>query len=165
MEVGHIVYQPGGRSVLLPKTPGCWESYVSGEGLFETTKAVINESEDQNLKEKWSSFSEGQSNEQLFVAALAKEEWAQHVVSKWHEDLTYGLVTLLSIWGPIPVILGGGLARWINVEALQNHVAQKLIFHPSVRQKLSIQHGTLGNDAALYGAGLANNRELFQRCS
>ncbi len=164
-EVGQMVYEPNGRRASNSKNPGCWESYVSAEGLFETTQALMNQWGDPVLIEQWSGLSPSESNHRLFAAALAKEEWAQHVVSKWHEDLTYGLVTLLSIWGPIPVILGGGLARWINVEALQNHVAQKLIFHPSVRQKLSIQHGTLGNDAALYGAGLANNRELFQRCS
>jgi glucokinase len=161
MEVGHMVYQPGGRNVPQPKTQGCWESYVSGEGLFETTKALISQSGDQPLKEKWSTFSQSQSNEQLFAAALAKEEWAQRVVTQWHEDLTYGLVTLMNIWGPMPVTLGGGLARWVNVSALHTHVSQKLIYHPSARQKLSIKRGTLGNDAGLLGAGLVNNLALF----
>lgn len=120
---------------------GCYEKYASTTGLVR--KAMeLNPALDSGRK---------------IFAALEQERACggevcrvQQVVDQWIDEILYGLITLVHIFNPSKVVLGGGI---MAQDYVLSRIQQKL---PAMVaggfDQLEIVRAALGNQAGLYGA-------------
>ncbi len=132
-EWGHIVTHGGG----LPCTcggQGCYEQYASTKALLREAEKLLGTTVDGTTL-----FSAYQNN--LQMAAL---------VEQWLEEITFGLISLIHIFNPPLLVLGGGV---METPDLTQRIADKVMgkIMPSYRP-VSIVPAALGNRAGIYGA-------------
>lgn len=89
---------------------------------------------------------------EIFKAYWAEEEVIVEVVDSWIENFAEGLTTLLYLWNPSCVILGGAVTH--QGEPLRKKIEEALQRKISANywDCLSIRFATLGNYAGLLGA-------------
>lgn len=105
-EGGHLCLYPGGRRCGCGQS-GCLEAYASVTGLLETTREAF-----------WEAGKKGPlpSREPAVLFQMAAEEGAQHpwlvsAVERFAGDLAQGLASLVHLFQPEVIVLGGGLSR------------------------------------------------------
>ena len=73
------------------------------------------------------------------------------MVDNWVDDISLGIISLVHIFNPEQVIIGGGVSgRKEFIEALSKKVHEKVM--PRFSEGLEIVPAKLGNDAGLVGA-------------
>lgn len=131
---GGIIVHPedlGGKAEL----SGCYEKYASTTALVEKTMAINPEL----------------SNGRAIFEEINNSD-IRNIVDEWINEIVYGLVTLIHIFNPTDIILGGGILA-------QSYVINKikmLVFkhvYPQARQ-VRIRQAMLGNAAGITGAGV-----------
>ncbi len=131
-EMGHIITHAGG----LPCTcgnRGCYESYASTTALVR----MVKESTGLHM-----------SGRDIFEV-LETDPRVKEAVSAWIDEIMWGLVSLISVFNPPAVILGGGI---MNEEFIRSTIQQNIGSHlmESYRQ-IQIKKAMLGNTAGLQG--------------
>ena len=91
--------------------------------------------------------------------AMGRSE-VRAVVDGWIDEIVYGLVTLIHIFNPSDILLGGGiLAQDYIIEEVRRKVM--LLIDPNMRN-VRIRQASLGNLAGLTGAAmLASSFKCF----
>lgn len=135
-EFGHMITHGGG----LPCTcggRGCYEQYAATRALMASVK-------NQNLNEH---FPDGHH---LIKAYCQGDQTAVSLVQPWLEEITIGLVSLVHIFNPSCILLGGGImAQEVLVDNLRTLLDQQIM--PTYRE-VALISAKLGNTAGLYGA-------------
>lgn len=134
-EMGHITLIPQGR--LCPcGNRGCLEAYLSGRAL----EAIYYERTGQK-----------QSPRDIFAAAQQQKWPAVELVEQFQQHLSIALTSLIHLFNPQKVILGGGVARSLTpyLSLLQQVVHSQL--NP-VNRGVVIEQSVLGGKAMLLGA-------------
>lgn len=139
---GGIVVHPeelGGKAEL----SGCYEKYASTTALVEKAMAINPEL----------------SNGRKIFEAIDNSD-IRKVIDNWIDEIVYGLVTLIHIFNPTDIILGGGILAQSYVS---EKIGEKLFKHvyPQAR-KVNIRRAMLGNSAGIAGAG-ALAEELIRK--
>ncbi|MDD6058111.1 MAG: ROK family protein [Clostridiales bacterium] len=112
---------------------GCYEKYASTTALVKMAKKVD------------ATLADGRA---IFAAAERVEVKA--VIDAWIDELVYGLMSLIHIFNPADIVLGGGvLAQEYVSEEVQKRVKERV--SPGFRNVRLHQAG-LGNQAGLLGA-------------
>lgn len=132
-EMGHILTHPDGLPCACGQR-GCYEQYASMSALLHSAQR---------------SFSQIHNGRELFEKLPEQPELAQ-IVAAWEMEIVYGLVSLVHIFNPSLVVLGGGVMS-------QNSVLQEIrtLLYPRVMQSyrgVEIAGAQMGNHAGLYGA-------------
>lgn len=132
-EMGHILTHPDGLPCACGQR-GCYEQYASMSALLRSAQ---------------SAFPQIQNGRELFEKLPEQSELAQ-IVAAWELEIVYGLVSLVHIFNPSLVVLGGGVMG-------QKSVLQgiRTLLYPRVMQSyrgVEIAGAQLGNHAGLYGA-------------
>ena len=132
-EMGHILTHPDGLPCACGQR-GCYEQYASMSALLRSAQ---------------SSFPQIHNGRELFEKLPEQPELAQ-IVAAWELELVYGLVSLVHIFNPSLVVLGGGVMG-------QKSVLQgiRTLLYPRVMNSyrgVEIAGAQLGNHAGLYGA-------------
>lgn len=157
-ELGHCTLVHDGIKCNCGKA-GCWEAYASVSALIGQTADAI-KSNPNSLMSK--SFNEcGEINGRTaFDAAKAGDAAAQKVVKKYLEYVADGICSMVNIFEPEVLLIGGGISK--EGEYLLKPIAEyceKNYFCKNIRQtRLGI--AALGNDAGIVGAALAAKSEL-----
>ncbi|MVB10042.1 Beta-glucoside kinase [Caprobacter fermentans] len=143
-EMGHMITHAGG----LPCTcgnRGCYEQYASASALIRS----VREQTGRNL------------NGREIFKLLKSDSRIERAVSVWIDEILYGLVSLIYIFNPPAVILGGGI---MNEDLLCDSVRQRIggLLMPSYRG-VEILKASLGNTAGLQGAIWLAERSLKER--
>lgn len=112
---------------------GCYERYASATALVEKVKAA-----DGTI-----------ANGRQVFAALDRQE-VREAVDEWIWEVVYGLVTLVHVFNPDRIVLGGGVMSQPYVLEEVNRRLFPLV-SPGFR-KLSVVGAKLGNQAGLLGA-------------
>jgi glucokinase len=105
-EGGHLALYPGGRRCGCGQH-GCLETYASGPGLVATAKEAFHEGGGAGKPPF-------RTAEDVFAALPRNPEedhWARRAVRRFALDLAQGLASLVHIFSPEVIVLGGGLAR------------------------------------------------------
>lgn len=114
---------------------GCYEKYASTTALVAMAKEV-----DQNL-----------DNGRKIFEAMDRPE-VRKVVDKWIDEIVYGLVTLIHIFNPTDIILGGGVfAQSYVINRLKMRVLKYV--YPQAKN-VRLHQAKLGNSAGLIGAAV-----------
>lgn len=132
-EFGAMVVHASDREPQRDIFSGCYERYASTTALVTRAKAA-----DPSL----------QNGRAVF--GRLEEEFVRQIVDDWILEIVYGLTTLVHIFNPSCIILGGGVMSQKYVlkkvqEVLYNHIM------PSFRD-VTIKAAQLGNTAGLLGA-------------
>lgn len=133
-EFGHIVTHPNGKQCACGQH-GCYEQYASTTALVREARKI---------------------DPGLYNGRLIFEEWhkgntaVRMVVDDWIDEIVFGLVTLVHIFNPEALILGGGILNEPYIENEINRRIDKRVMQSY--NQFRIVKTELKNSAGLLGA-------------
>lgn len=152
-ELGHCTLVHDGIKCSCGKA-GCWEAYASVSALINQTREAI-ERNSNSLMAKLYKERREVNGRTAFDAAKAGDAAAQNVVKKYLEYVADGICSMINIFEPEVLLIGGGISK--EGDYLLNPIVdycEKNWFCKNIRQtKIGI--AALGNDAGIVGAALA----------
>lgn len=152
--IGHIAVDLEGLDCNCGRK-GCWEAYASVGALVRqaTQKAEENK---ESLLNKILLEKGNLSGKTIFDAAKQGDKAAKEVLNQYVKYLSVGFVSLVNIFDPDVIIVGGGISREGDF-LLQpvREIVQKEKYCKSAKQA-NIIASKLGNDAGLIGAASLN---------
>ena len=153
-ELGHITLMVDGEQCSCGKK-GCWEAYASVTALIRQTKAAIEKNPDSLMAEI--AEREGKvSGRTAFEAAKQGDKAAAEVVAMYEKYIAEGLVSILNIFQPEKLVIGGGISR--EGDYLLNPV-KELVYKDDYNKhmpKTDIEIASLFNDAGIIGAAMSS---------
>lgn len=152
-ELGHITLVHDGIPCNCGNI-GCWEAYASVTALIKQTKEAM-ERNPESLMNKIAKRDGKVSGITAFEAAKAGDETGIEVVKKYLEYVASGLVSIVNIFQPEKIVIGGGISK--EGDYLLEPVKEYCYSHEynKDRKKTDIRIATLFNDAGIIGAALA----------
>ena len=152
-EIGHLVIEHGGRPCNCGRL-GCWEKYAAASGLISLTKEQMERDKDSALWRLAPTLDDVEGH-MAFMAAAEGDASAQAVVALYIEYLANGLCSIINIFQPEVICLGGGVSNAGDalLMPLRELVAKNTFRHPEKNTEIRI--ASLGNDAGIIGAALA----------
>lgn len=131
-EFGHILTHAGGKQCPCGSF-GCYEAYASTNALISNVRDTLSREQDGRTI-----FSEYKNDKAL-----------KNLIDEWIEEIVYGLVSLIYVFNPNLIILGGGIMEQSYlINSIPASLKGKLM--PSFR-KVKIVNSRFGNKSALYG--------------
>ncbi len=152
-ELGHITLVHDGVMCSCGNS-GCWESYASVTALIRQTKEAI-EKHPESLMAKLLKENGEVSGRTSFNAAKEGDEAALEVVKNYAEYVASGLVSIINIFQPERIVIGGGISRegdYLLTPIIE--YCNKYGYNKNL-PRTNIQIATLFNDAGIIGAALA----------
>lgn len=139
-EMGAIIIHPEDRDPQKDPFSGCYEKYASATALVNKAKK----------------FNEELSNGKKIFEQINRPE-VKIIVDDWIDEMIYGLTSLIHIFNPQAVILGGGVMKQPYIlEQIRNKLYHNIM---DSYCDVEIVQATLGNTAGLYGAGFLASKE------
>lgn len=151
-ELGHIVICMGGEKCGCGRR-GCFESYGSVSALIAQTKAKMEKCPDSlmhAIAEKNGGAVNGRTS---FDAMKMGDKAACEVVDKYTDYLACGLGSIINIFQPEILAIGGGISK--EGEVLLSPIREKLkseSFNKNLEVTTQIRAATLFGDAGIIGA-------------
>ena len=152
-ELGHITLMVDGEQCSCGKK-GCWEAYASVTALIRQTEAAIKKNPE-SLMAKIAERDGKVSGRTAFEAAKQGDKAALDVVAMYEKYIAEGLVSILNIFQPEKLVIGGGISR--EGDYLLNPV-KALVDKDDYNKhmpKTDIEIASLFNDAGIIGAAMA----------
>ncbi len=151
-EVGHITIVPNGTQCNCGKF-GCWEAYGSATALIKNALSY----KKRQITTKLSEYPD-EKIEAKIIFDLAKEgdEFCKSLVQNQFFYLGIGIASLVNIFNPEMVVIGGGVSLAGNflLEPVKEIALSNIM--PPLREGLEIVLSRSGNNAGMLGAaGLA----------
>ena len=152
-ELGHTTVMMDGEQCSCGKK-GCWEAYASVTALIRQTKAAM-EKNPASLMHKIAEDEGKVSGRTAFEAAKKGDAAGQAVVDAYIKYVAEGLVSILNIFQPEKIAIGGGISK--EGDYLLNPL-KELVYkddYNKYMKKTEIEIATLFNDAGIIGAAMA----------
>lgn len=151
-ELGHMTLVSGGIECACGKK-GCWEQYASVSALVRQTKAVMDTRPESIMHEIAENHGKV-SGRTAFEAAKKGDAAGLEVVRQYLEYVADGLVSIVNIFQPEKVLIGGGISK--EGDYLLNPVMEFVNKYDYNRYmpKTEIAIATLHNDAGIIGAAM-----------
>lgn len=145
-ELGHIMIDAEGPRCNCGNY-GCLEAYIGSVHFLKRAREYIHKWGETELYDI-----ADLDMKDIYEAALRNDELALFLFGEYGRYLGYGLVSLIHIFDPEIVILGGGVSGAFEFfyPALQAVLAARLMTYPG--RKLNIKRAELGENAGLMGA-------------
>lgn len=152
-ELGHITLVHNGVPCNCGNI-GCWEAYASVTALIRQTKEAM-EKHPESMMNKIAAEEGKVSGRTAFNAAKAGDEAGKAVVAQYCEYVASGLVSIINIFQPEKLVIGGGISK--EGEYLLKPIREYCNAHEYNKylKKVSISIATLFNDAGIIGAALS----------
>lgn len=138
-EIGHMCIAKNGRQCNCGRK-GCWETYASNRALVNNYKEKTNKAA-KSITEVIQSYGLGESQ-------------AVQVVEEYIEDLAEGIQSLIFIFNPDYIVIGGEISRYSDI---LNQKLSDRIFNNNEFYKegdVSILFSCFGSDSNILGASL-----------
>ncbi len=152
-ELGHITLVHNGIPCNCGNI-GCWEAYASVTALIRQTKEAMERNPDSKMHEI--AKADGKINGRTaFIAAKAGDKAGNEVVKQYLEYVASGLVSIINIFQPEKIVIGGGISR--EGDYLLNPIKEYCDKHEYNKylKKTELSIATLYNDAGIVGAALS----------
>ncbi|MDD4120017.1 MAG: ROK family protein [Clostridia bacterium] len=150
-EGGHIGFKYNGKKCSCGKR-GCWEAYASASALIKMTEKAISKNPLGVMAEV--AREEGKvSGKTAFIAEKKGDKEAQKVVSNYVKYVSDGIISLVNIFRPDLVLIGGGISN--EGDALMKRIQQRVnrfSYGGKINPKITIKKALLMNDAGILGA-------------
>ena len=150
-EFGHMVIQPDGAECGCGNR-GCLEAYASKTAIQNYISQAIQKGRDTQLKKTLEESSILKSSN-LAEAYLAKDPVAVEAVDRAARYLGIAIGSLINIFHPECIIIGGGVIEALG-EKMLPLITAEIVNHsmPSLFQSVEISISQLGDEAGAYGA-------------
>lgn len=133
-EIGHIIVHAGGRPCTCGGE-GCYEQYASAKALTQAVEKVTG----QPL-----------NGFEIFAKENFENPEIRHVIDTWIDEIILGLKSLIYIFNPELIVLGGGImSEEYIIELIDRKIYKELMDN---YRKVKIVNSELGNDAGIIGA-------------
>lgn len=143
-EFGHIVTHTGGKKCTCGNN-GCYEMYAS-------TRALVNA-----VKEETGKVLTGR---EIFAPEHFSNVTVRAVIDNWIDEIIGGLTTLIFIFNPPCIILGGGI---MNEDYIISEIDRRIHARPMHSfQSVKIKKAELKNQAGMLGAAYLAKRALTE---
>ena len=153
-ELGHIVIEVDGVPCSCGRK-GCWEAYSSATALIRMTNEKIEECKKNGRKSKLLE-AERVSGRTACDLMRAGDEAAKEVYDKYIKYLASGLATIVNIFQPEVISLGGGVSNEGQslIDTLLPIVRKEAYGGGVIDRLPELRIAKLGNDAGIIGAAL-----------
>lgn len=152
-EVGHMVISRGGPRCHCGGR-GCLEAYLGSYGIVRSARELMKRKKGRLLEKLVKEKKMGLTPELITYAARRRDAVARSVIKTAGENLGTGLASLVNIFNPGVIALGGGVSGAFDL--LIPHVertVRRQAFAESARL-VKIVKSVLGNDATAVGAAM-----------
>ncbi|MGH2783655.1 MAG: ROK family glucokinase [Actinomycetota bacterium] len=152
-ELGHIVIDPDGP-ICGCGNRGCWEAVASGTALGRLARQRVEGGAGADLLASVGGDLDAITGELVGEAALAGSPFAKDVVAEIGRLLGIGFASIVNIFDPEVIVVGGGAAAGTG-ELLLGPARESMLAHVlgiSWRTPVRIVPAALGNDAGVVGA-------------
>ena len=152
-ELGHIVIEVDGAPCSCGRR-GCWEAYSSATALIRMTKEKIEECKASGRKTIMAD-AERITGRTACDAMRQGDEAAKEVYDKYIKYLASGLATIINIFQPEIISLGGGVSNEGQslIDALLP-IVRKEQYGGDLVSTTELRIAKLGNDAGIIGAAM-----------
>lgn len=154
-ELGHIVIQHNGAQCSCGRK-GCWEAYSSATALIRMTKEKLAEvGKDSKMYEIIGGDLDKVNGRTAFDAARAGDKYGQEVVDMYIDYLACGLASIINIFQPEILSIGGGISN--EKDNLLNPVKERIkkeTYGNAGIKPTELRIATLRNDAGIIGAAV-----------
>jgi glucokinase len=152
-EIGHIVIEIDGAQCGCGRK-GCWEAYSSATALIRMTKEKIEECKAEG-RDTLMAKAERVSGRTACDCMRAGDEAAKEVYDKYIKYLASGLATIINIFQPEIISLGGGISGEGQslIDSLLPVVRGEQ-YGGGIVPLTDIRIAKLGNDAGIIGAAM-----------
>ncbi len=153
-EMGHITIEPDGVMCACGNR-GCLETCASATALMRMGREAARSNPESMLTKEAKGDIESIKGKLIFDCKEAGDEVAIKVVDTYLDYVTIGVSTVVNIFRPEVVILGGGVSA--QKEKLTDEIEKRLkkrAFGTGVCEHAKITTSVLGNDAGIIGAAL-----------
>ena len=156
-ELGHITLVHDGVPCNCGNI-GCWEAYASVTALIRQTKEAM-EKNPESLMHKYLGNDGNVNGRTAFDAAKAGDEVALNVVKQYREYVASGLVSIINIFQPEKLVVGGGISKEGDylIKPIVEYCYERE--YNKYGKKTQISVATLFNDAGIIGAALFSKEE------
>jgi len=150
-EIGHMTLIPDGRPCGCGNT-GCLEMYASARGIVQSYREASGITETTQASEV--------TSEMVYRAARNGDSVALQVMKDMGRLLGIGIASLINIFNPQMIVLGGGVKdSWdLFIGATHEEVMRRAFQVPAERTK--IVPSLLGDDAGMIGAAAGALRKI-----
>lgn len=159
-EIGHILIKPGGPTCGCGRH-GCLESMSSRTAITRRIRKAVRKGRTSSLASKVASKNDKLKSKDLAAAYLSGDSVAVAEVNRAAYYLGLGLGSLMNVFGPEMVILGGGVMEALGpsfLEIIRTSARNQALVDPE--HKIDIVVSGLGDDSGVLGAALLA-REKF----
>ncbi len=145
-EIGHMIIEPGGKQCSCGNK-GCLEAYTSAAAILKMARTELQQ-EGASLLATNPDF----TVKDLFAAAQQGDKVALKIVDKTAYSLGIGIASLVNIFNPELIVIGGGVSRAGDIlfEPVRRYAAENWLVAPGAI--VQIVPAQLGNDAGVIGA-------------
>jgi glucokinase-like ROK family protein len=152
-ELGHITVLPDGP-VCACGNRGCLQQLVSEDAIAQRARVALRASHDGALMEAVGNHPEQLVASQVLEAAEAADPTALQVVGEAADFLAIGVATLINLFNPQVVYLGGPVIEQSATmyARVAEQVQKRAMAYPL--SALSIRQGTFGSEAGAVGAAV-----------
>lgn len=154
-ELGHIVMDPDGP-VCGCGNRGCWEAVASGNAIGKLARQRVEGGAGADLLARAGGAVEAITGELVGEAAVAGDAFARDVVASIGRLIGIGLATIVNIFDPEVIVVGGGATAGTG-ELLLGPAREAMTAHilgTAWRKPVRVLTAKLGNDAGVVGAGV-----------
>ncbi len=152
-ECGHITIDMNGKKCNCGQN-GCWEQYASATALINQTKEAMEKHPD-SLMTQWVKENGKVSGRTAFDCAKKGDSAAKKVVENFQNYLATGLVSIVNIFQPDKIVIGGGISgEGENLLGPVRDMVHKRNYYKGERKSTVIEIAKLGNDAGIIGAAM-----------
>lgn len=127
----------------------CWEAFASGTGLQITAELAVDAAPETARQEFISKYCEGGTVTTYAVIAAWKagNHIGTQIMDEWHHHIAVGLSSLINVMDPDMIVVGGGLAQFVDFELLLERTRER-----SMSNAFKLVPAELGNHAGIVGA-------------
>jgi glucokinase len=127
----------------------CWEAFASGTGLQKTAELAVEEAAETTRQTFLKEFcTDDEVTTYAVIAAWkAKNQIGLKIMDHWHHHIAVGLSSLINVMDPDMIVVGGGLAQFVDFELLAERTRER-----SISGTFDLVEAKLGNHAGIVGA-------------
>ncbi len=127
----------------------CWEAFASGRGLEITASQVLAAADPASHDAFINRFAPNAPVTTYTVVEAVRQQDALglKMLDHWHRHIAVGLGSMINVLDPDIVVVGGGLAQFVDFDRLRELTAERAMGH-----EYRVVPAELGNLAGLVGA-------------
>lgn len=144
-EIGHFSIHKEGAACTC-NNKGCFEQYASMTALVNSVIKYYETKDPEHIS------TYPINGKSIFDSVKKGNEVITRIVDAWIHDISAGIVSLVHIFNPELIIIGGGVSvqEELFIAKLRNEVMENVM--PNFRTNLDLRAAMLGNNAGIIGA-------------